>query len=228
MAYAWDPLALNAFVLFDTEYTAWSGSHERDWSGPGEHRELIQLSAIRVRRWNTSSTAATTSLPGTLRSRQLAGHVSLGTRATVSQPLPRRDGELLVVAELKLTIKPVINPVLSEYITDLTGITDEDIAREGVSLAEAMKAFKAFCGGGWANFMQVGSFGSDEEVLHENFDLQAEMFDASAYRGWTGSFHDVVPYFVENQGVDLAVGGTVIKFPSPLNVLKYTCNYSCY
>ena len=44
----WDPLALSAFVLFDTEYTAWEGSHERDWSGEGEHREIIQVSPSRL------------------------------------------------------------------------------------------------------------------------------------------------------------------------------------
>ena len=36
------------FVLFDLEYTAWEGSRERGWSGPGEHREIIQIGAIRV------------------------------------------------------------------------------------------------------------------------------------------------------------------------------------
>ena len=46
---AWDPLALNGFVLYDTEYTSWEGSLQRGWSRPDEHRELVQLSAIRVR-----------------------------------------------------------------------------------------------------------------------------------------------------------------------------------
>ena len=48
-AMAWDPLALNVFVLYDTEYTSWEGSLQRGWSRPDEHRELVQLSAIRVR-----------------------------------------------------------------------------------------------------------------------------------------------------------------------------------
>jgi inhibitor of KinA sporulation pathway (predicted exonuclease) len=35
-------------VLFDFEYTAWEGSWQRKWSGPGEQREIIQIAAIRV------------------------------------------------------------------------------------------------------------------------------------------------------------------------------------
>ena len=30
------------FVIYDTEYTAWEGSLARNWSGPNEHRELLQ------------------------------------------------------------------------------------------------------------------------------------------------------------------------------------------
>lgn len=37
-------------VILDTEYTAWEGSKARQWSGKGEHRELVELAAIRVDR----------------------------------------------------------------------------------------------------------------------------------------------------------------------------------
>ena|SRR3989344_3598037 len=36
------------FILFDTEFTSWEGSQERNWKGPGEYRELVQIGAIRV------------------------------------------------------------------------------------------------------------------------------------------------------------------------------------
>lgn len=35
-------------VIFDTEYTTWKGALQRNWSGPGECRELIQLAAALV------------------------------------------------------------------------------------------------------------------------------------------------------------------------------------
>lgn len=36
------------FIIFDTEYTAWEGSVERDWTGPNEYREVVEIGAIRV------------------------------------------------------------------------------------------------------------------------------------------------------------------------------------
>lgn len=38
----------NPIILFDFEYTAWEGSKARNWSEPWEHREIIQIAAIRV------------------------------------------------------------------------------------------------------------------------------------------------------------------------------------
>lgn len=35
-------------VVFDLEWTAWPGSAERDWSGPGELREIIQFGAVKA------------------------------------------------------------------------------------------------------------------------------------------------------------------------------------
>lgn len=35
-------------VIFDTEYTAWEGSQARRWSEPWEHREIIQIAAVRL------------------------------------------------------------------------------------------------------------------------------------------------------------------------------------
>jgi hypothetical protein len=202
---AWDPLALNAFVFYDTEYTSWEGAMARNWSGPNEHRELVQLSAIRVRRWGTSSTH--TQLPPTGRTRKLAGHVSLGTSATETTPLPRRDGELLIVDRLKLTVKPRLNPTLSEYFINLTGITQREVDEGGVTLPEALRRFKVFCGGAWSNFLPTASFGGDHTVLLENIELHDENADEALgkYTGWLRGHHDVVPFFVNSLGLDRAV-----------------------
>lgn len=35
-------------VFFDTEFTAWPGSMERGWRGPGEHKEIVQIGAVVV------------------------------------------------------------------------------------------------------------------------------------------------------------------------------------
>lgn len=35
-------------IALDTEFTTWEGALERNWSGPDEHREIFQISAIKV------------------------------------------------------------------------------------------------------------------------------------------------------------------------------------
>jgi DNA polymerase III epsilon subunit-like protein len=35
-----------SFVVFDLEFTAWPGSMERQWQGPGEHKEVVQIGAV--------------------------------------------------------------------------------------------------------------------------------------------------------------------------------------
>lgn len=35
-------------VVFDLEFTTWEGAQARQWSGPGEHREIVQIGAVRL------------------------------------------------------------------------------------------------------------------------------------------------------------------------------------
>jgi inhibitor of KinA sporulation pathway (predicted exonuclease) len=39
---------IGELVLFDLEFTAWEGSMARGWSLPGEHREVVQIGAVRL------------------------------------------------------------------------------------------------------------------------------------------------------------------------------------
>ena len=36
------------FILYDTEFTCWEGSMERNWTGKDEHREIIQIGALKI------------------------------------------------------------------------------------------------------------------------------------------------------------------------------------
>lgn len=38
------------FIIFDTEFTSWEGSQERNWKGENEYRELIQISALKIKK----------------------------------------------------------------------------------------------------------------------------------------------------------------------------------
>lgn len=62
-------------------------------------------------------------------------------------------------------VRPVRNPRLSDYITELTGITDAMIAADGVGLAEALDGLADFAEGPLLNF------GGDGMVLRGNCTL---------------------------------------------------------
>ena len=137
------------FVLFDTEYTTWEGAQARQWSGPNEHKELVQIGAIRVDR----------------DSLQEADH-------------------------FQCLIRPAVNPTLSQYFIDLTGITQAQVDREGIGVEEALTTFVA-----WTNGLPLYCFGTDGQVIAGQCELAtiACPFDDAR-------FYDIRPVF-EAQGI---------------------------
>lgn len=113
------------FVLYDLEFTAWPGSRQTNWARPGEHREIVQIGAVRV--------------------------------------APARS--CAEVDCFERIVKPRINPTLSPYLIDLTGLPQERVDREGVPFEQAMKDFRSFAGD--ASTI-VAAYGDDAEVIREN------------------------------------------------------------
>jgi inhibitor of KinA sporulation pathway (predicted exonuclease) len=111
-------------IVFDLELTAWEGSMARGWSGPGEHREVIQIGAVRL------------------------------------GPAPALDER----GAFSVLVRPVLNPVLSEYIVALTGITQAMVDAAGLGFAEAVARFDTFVGGPQPVFCN----GGDHDILAEN------------------------------------------------------------
>jgi inhibitor of KinA sporulation pathway (predicted exonuclease) len=70
------------------------------------------------------------------------------------------------LAELNLLVKPRINPVLSDYLVRLTGVTNDAVAQAGVDFRDAYERFVAFAGDG-----AICAFGRDDRVLDENLRL---------------------------------------------------------
>ncbi|RAJ59048.1 exonuclease [Streptomyces sp. Amel2xB2] len=68
-----------------------------------------------------------------------------------------------VVDAYEALVRPVVNPELSPYFTDLTGIRQEEVDRDGLPPAEALGDFMKFCHG-----QTVLSYGNDMVVLGEN------------------------------------------------------------
>lgn len=63
-------------------------------------------------------------------------------------------------------VKPTLNPILSDYITNLTGITQKQVDEEGLEYFTALNAFKEFIGNA-----KCYSYGSDDKVMMKNANL---------------------------------------------------------
>ncbi len=70
------------------------------------------------------------------------------------------------VAELDLLVRPRINPHLSDYFEQLTGITTDKVARRGLDFADAYDRLLDFAENG-----PIAAFGQDDLVLQENLRL---------------------------------------------------------
>ena len=123
-------LLVGEFVLYDLEYTSWPGSKESSWTRPGEHREIVEIGAVR---------------------------------------LNRNGSELMAVTEFSCLVRPSINPSLSDYFINLTGITQTELDQHGMPFVEAWETFGAFAGNG----ICLLSFGEDDEIVRENHVLNS-------------------------------------------------------
>lgn len=114
---------MKSLILFDTEYTAWKGSQERNWSLPNEHKEIIQIAAYKIK-------------------------------------------DFKIIDTLNLYVKPSINKTLSPYIIKLTGITNEQLNKKGITFRKAIEKFYDFC-----KYYTIYSYGNDWNVIKENLEL---------------------------------------------------------
>jgi inhibitor of KinA sporulation pathway (predicted exonuclease) len=113
----------DVLVVFDTEWTTWEGAMQRNWSGPGEHMEVVQIGAIRI------------------------------------DPVTLDE-----VDALEILVRPRINPRLSDYFIDLTGVPQSRVDAEGVDLVPAVERFGAFLPPGGVAI----SNGGDDDILTAN------------------------------------------------------------
>ena len=69
------------------------------------------------------------------------------------------------VDSFQILVQPKINPVLSKYFIELTGITQVMVNADGISFPESLTNFTDFAG---TEPVQFASFGGDENVIEEN------------------------------------------------------------
>lgn len=70
------------------------------------------------------------------------------------------------IVSFEIVVRPRLNPVLSDYLQALTGITNADVAARGVDFDEAYRAFVSFAGR-----LPIVAFGRDDLVLADNLRL---------------------------------------------------------
>ncbi|MGW0731438.1 exonuclease domain-containing protein [Streptomyces sp. NPDC002851] len=75
----------------------------------------------------------------------------------------RLSEDCAILEEYEALVRPIANPQLSDYFTQLTGIEQELVDREGADPAEALSELLGFCRG-----QTVLSYGNDMVVLGEN------------------------------------------------------------
>jgi inhibitor of KinA sporulation pathway (predicted exonuclease) len=102
------------------------------------------------------------------------------------------DAESLkIVDEFERLVCPRVNPVLSQYFIDLTGVTNDMLVARGVDFITAYRAFLDFADGN-----RIWAFGRDDLILAGNLKLYA----------WSTlplpPYSNALPWFAE-QGVDL-------------------------
>jgi len=117
------------YVIVDLELTCWPGSLAREWSSPGEYREIVQLGFISF----------------------------LYDSATRI---------IRVFSEDEFCFLPRFNPVLSRYFIDLTGITNEFLARNAVSLEPVLLTLATIV----QDSMLLAN-GGDISIINENICL---------------------------------------------------------
>lgn len=119
--------------------------------------------------------------------------------------LPGEYREIIQIGAIKISaleerdhfsvfVRPTKNPELSEFITKLTGITQQQIDLEGLSFNDAQELFFSWCGG-----LPLFSYGGDEELLKENCVL-----NDIPYRFGRTQFADLCMYF-KSLGIDTNV-----------------------
>lgn len=113
-----------AIVVYDCEWTSWPGAQDSNWSLPWQHKEIIQIGAVKL-------------------------DVGDGFRE---------------IDSFERFVRPERNPELSDYIIELTGITQNQIDQHGVSFPMALADFTRFL----SDVEMVLSYGGDGNVIEQN------------------------------------------------------------
>ena len=75
------------------------------------------------------------------------------------------DKNYKIINKLNIYVKPIFNPILSDYIKNLTGISQKKLEKTGMTFAQSYKIVKKFCKG-----TKIFSNGDDNFIMKINLD----------------------------------------------------------
>ena len=101
------------------------------------------------------------------------------------------ESNLPEIAAFEVLTRPVFNPTLSDYFTELTGISNTDLEVGALSFADGFGQFVQFCAG--AN--RIVCNGWDDRMLRDNCDWRGVVWPFVA-----GSFGNLRPMFENRVG----------------------------
>ena len=105
----------------------------------------------------------------------------------------KTTGDMREVDSFQILVRPLKNPILSDYIVNLTEITQEKVEKEGILFPLALSRFINFIG---EHPIDILSNGGDEEVIEENCQIHNIPF-LSIFKKST----DLKIYFSEVLGI---------------------------
>ncbi|EPH45442.1 exonuclease domain-containing protein [Streptomyces aurantiacus] len=197
---------MTTFVVFDLEFTTWPDALEQNWSAPGQFREIVQIGALRLRADEAGGAHGADATDG-----------ADGTA----------EAAYSVVEEYEALVRPVMNPRLSAYFTELTGIDQESVDRDGLPPAEALSDFLAFCAG-----QSVLSYGNDMVVLGENLGWARAREEEIKGSFLTAGFLNVRPWLntVAPATAAANVGRLwqVLGLPKPASGEEHSALFDCH
>jgi inhibitor of KinA sporulation pathway (predicted exonuclease) len=143
-------------VFFDIEWTSWEGAMANNFSESWQHREIIQIGAVRL------------------------------------DPID----SFCEVAAFNQYVVPQVNSVLSDYIVELTGITQSKIELDGIPFNKALNLFADFTGN-WC--LPTYSWGHDWTVIKES----CELYKVPIPDGICNNMHNLYKNFL-SAGLDVS------------------------
>ena len=124
-------------VIWDTEFTTWKDARKKKWKGVTEEGKPQYKEIVQF------------------------GGIKIRPHELL------KDEGVYVEEMINIFVKPKFNPKLSDYFTDLTGITQEIVEKYGVDFPQALERFTTF-----ANGIPCYTHGGDEHEVDGNCRLR--------------------------------------------------------